>query len=321
LLPTQPKSRVIALSGGIGGAKLALGLSRIVPGRDLMVVANTADDFQHLGLWISPDLDTLMYTLADLADPERGWGRRGETWTFLQALDLLGGETWFRLGDGDLATHVQRTAMLKAGSALSEITAEFARRLGIAARLWPMSDDRVQTRLRTPQGWLSFQDYFVRFRCEPVVLEIAFDGATNARPLPDIVQALNDPLLRAVIICPSNPYLSIDPILNVAGFRQALANCSAPVMAVSPLIGGQAVKGPTAKIMRELGLEPTARSIAEHYGELLDGYVVEHADADACRNLGISVIATQTLMLTLVDREALANTVLMSADRLAEKAA
>lgn len=316
----ESKSRVVALSGGIGGAKLVLGLSRVISPADLMVIANTADDFEHLGFWISPDLDTLMYTLADLADPDRGWGRRDETWTFLKALEQLGGETWFRLGDGDLATHLERTGKLMAGVGLSRITAEFCRRLGIASRICPMSDDRVQTRVRTPEGWLGFQDYFVRLRCAPPVLELRYDGVTKARALPEILQALEDPDLRAVVICPSNPFLSIDPILKVPGMWEALAHCSAPVIAVSPIIGGHAVKGPTAKIMRELGLEPTALSIAQHYGELLDGYVVDETDKACCGDLDIPVIATQTLMLTLSDREALAHTVLDSAGTLAKKA-
>jgi LPPG:FO 2-phospho-L-lactate transferase len=313
------KTRVVALSGGIGGAKLVLGLSRVIAPGDLMVIANTGDDFEHLGFWISPDLDTLMYTLAGLADPDRGWGRRDETWTFLKAQDQLGGETWFRLGDGDLATHLQRSEKLKAGVPLSRITAEFCRRLGIASRICPMSDDRVQTRVRTPDGWLSFQDYFVRNRCEPSIVELIYDGVEKARALPEILQALNDPDLRAVVICPSNPYLSIDPILNVPGICEALADCSAPVIAISPIIAGQAVKGPTAKIMRELGVEPTALSIAKHYGELLDGFIVDQTDAACCRDLDIPVIATQTLMLTLADREALARTVLESADTLAKR--
>jgi LPPG:FO 2-phospho-L-lactate transferase len=313
------KTRVVALSGGIGGAKLVLGLSRVISPGDLTVIANTGDDFEHLGFWISPDLDTLMYTLADLADPDRGWGRRDETWTFLKALGQLGGETWFRLGDGDLATHLERSGKLMAGVGLSQITTEFCRRLEIASRICPMSDDRVQTRIRTAEGWLSFQDYFVRRRCEPPILEFIYDGAAKARAVPEILQALDDPELRAVVICPSNPYLSIDPILNVPGIWEALAHCSAPVIAVSPIIAGQALKGPTAKIMRELGLDATALSVAKHYGELLDGYVVDKTDAACCPDLDIPVITTQTLMLTLADREALARTVLESADTLAKR--
>src|SRR5437899_2641177 len=262
---------VVALSGGIGGAKLVLGLSRIMPPADLLVIVNTGDDFEHLGLAISPDLDTIMYTLAGLDDPQRGWGRRNETWTFMSALAGLGGETWFRLGDGDLATHVERTRRRAAGEALSAITADFCRRLGVAARLVPMSDDKVRTRLRTEEGWLDFQDYFVRRRCAPPVREIAYDGAASARAHPDLLAALRDPRLRTVVICPSNPLLSIEPILAVAELREAIARAAAPVVAVSPIIGGRAVKGPTAKMMSELGLEVSAVAVARSSQDLLDG--------------------------------------------------
>jgi LPPG:FO 2-phospho-L-lactate transferase len=304
---------VVALSGGIGGAKLALGLSRIVPGADLMVVANTGDDFEHLGLSISPDLDTIMYALAGLDDPQRGWGRRDETWTFMAALEALGGETWFRLGDGDLATHVERTRRLQAGETLSAITADFCRRLGIAARVVPATDDRLRTRLRTAEGWLDFQDYFVRLKCAPVVLELAYDGAATARAHPDVLAALRDPRLRAVVICPSNPFVSIEPMLAVGGLRRAIADCAAPVVAVSPIIGGRAVKGPTAKMMSELGLPVSAAAVARRYADLLDAYVLDHADAADAGGLGIPATAAPTLMLTLDDREALAREVLATA--------
>jgi LPPG:FO 2-phospho-L-lactate transferase len=309
---------VVALSGGIGGAKLALGLSRIMAGADLMVVTNTGDDFEHLGLAISPDLDTVMYALAGLDDPERGWGRRDETWTFMAALAQLGGATWFRLGDGDLATHVERTRRLAAGESLSAITGDFCRRLGIAARLLPMTDDRVRTRLRTADGWLDFQDYFVRRRCEPAVSEVVHQGAADARAHPQVLAALADPRLRAVVICPSNPFVSIEPILAVGGMRAAIAGCHAPVVAVSPIVGGRAVKGPTAKMMAELGLPVSAAAVARRYGDLLDGYVVDRADAASAGELGIPVTVTHTLMVTLEDREALARQVLAAADALAE---
>jgi LPPG:FO 2-phospho-L-lactate transferase len=312
------RTHVVALCGGIGGAKLALGLSRVVAATDLMVVANTGDDFEHLGFAISPDLDTLMYTLAGLDDPERGWGRRDETWTFMAALAALGGETWFQVGDGDLATHVERTRRRAAGEALSSITADFCGRLGIAARLLPMSDDRVRTRLRTSEGWLDFQDYFVRRRCAPQLHEFAYDGAAEARPHPDVLAALADPRLRAVVICPSNPFVSIEPILALPGLRTAIATCAAPVLAVSPLIAGRAVKGPTAKMMVELGVPTTASAVARRYQDLLDGYVVDETDAAAARELGISVTVAHTLMTTLADREALARRVLAAADALAK---
>ncbi|HEY7661772.1 MAG TPA: 2-phospho-L-lactate transferase [Xanthobacteraceae bacterium] len=311
-------SRVVALSGGIGGAKLVVGLARVMPAADLLVIANTGDDFEHLGLAISPDLDTIMYALAGLDDPQRGWGRRAETWNFMAALAALGGETWFQLGDGDLATHVERTRRRAAGEALSAITADFCRRLGIAVRIVPMSDDPVRTRLRTEEGWLEFQDYFVRRRCAPTVKELAYAGAATARPHPDALEALTDPRLRAVVICPSNPFISIAPILAVPGLREAIAACAAPVVAVSPIIGGRAVKGPTAKMMAELGLEPSAAAVARHYRGLLHGYVLDHADAGEADELGIAVTLAHTLMTTRADREALARHVLAAADALAK---
>jgi LPPG:FO 2-phospho-L-lactate transferase len=315
------RSLVVALCGGIGGAKLALGLSRVVAGADLIVVANTGDDFEHFGLAISPDLDTVMYTLAALDDPQRGWGRRNETWTFMAALEALGGETWFALGDGDLATHVERTRRLRAGEALSTVTADFCRRLGIAARLVPMTDDIVRTRLRTDEGWLDFQDYFVRRRCAPRVLEVIYDGAATARAHPDVLAALGDPRLRAVVICPSNPFLSIEPILAVPDLREAIARAAAPVVAVSPIIGGRAVKGPTAKMMSELGLEVSAAAVTRRYRDLLDAYVLDGADAAEAGKLGIPVTLAHTLMTTLADRENLARHVLASADALAKATA
>jgi len=306
---------VLALSGGVGGAKLALGLYRILPPDTLTIVVNTGDDFEHLGLRISPDLDTLLYTLSGQDNPELGWGRRGETWNFMAALEALGGETWFRLGDGDLATHVERTRRLKSGESLSAITDNFRRRLGIAARLLPMSDDPVRTRLCTPDGWLDFQDYFVRLRCAPAISEVVFAGTETARPHPDFVAALADPLLRSVVICPSNPFISIDPILAVPGIRAALRECPAPVVAVSPIIAGQAVKGPTAKMMAELGLPVDAATVARHYRDILDLYIADEEDAASVAALDVPVVRTRTLMQSLADREALARTVIAAAER------
>jgi LPPG:FO 2-phospho-L-lactate transferase len=306
---------VLALSGGIGGAKLALGLYHVLPPWALTVVANTGDDFEHLGLAISPDIDTLLYTLAGIDNVELGWGRRDETWTFMRALGNLGGETWFNLGDGDLATHVERTRRLAAGESLSQITDDFCRRLDIPARLLPMSDDRVRTRLRTAEGWLDFQDYFVRLRCAPVVCEIAFAGADEARPQPAFLAAFAEKNLRAVVICPSNPFISIDPILSMPGVRDALRACAAPVIAVSPIVGGKAVKGPTAKMMAELGLPVDAASVARHYGDILDLYVADETDASEIGDLGVPVTFARTLMGSLDDREALARVVLEAAGR------
>jgi LPPG:FO 2-phospho-L-lactate transferase len=304
---------IIALSGGVGGAKLALGLSRILPHEELLVVVNTGDDFEHLGLAISPDIDTVMYTLAGLANREVGWGREDETWSFMETLATIGGETWFRLGDRDVAVHVERTRRLRAGETLSAITADLCRRLGVGPRVLPMSDDPVRTRLRTDAGWIDFQDYFVHRRCEPVVHELQFHGATAARPHPDFMAALSDPRLQAVVICPSNPFISVEPILAVPGVRDALAHCVAPVIAVSPIIAGRAVKGPTAKMMTELGLDPTAGTVAQRYSDLLDGYVIDHADMAEVVSIDARVTLAQTLMTTIEDREALAKTVLDAA--------
>jgi LPPG:FO 2-phospho-L-lactate transferase len=304
------QSSVVALSGGIGGAKLALGLYRVLPPGALTVIANTGDDFVHLGLAVSPDLDTLLYTLAGLDNPETGWGRRGETWTFMSAIEALGGEIWFKLGDGDLATHVERTRRLRAGDSLSAITHDFRRRLGIAARLLPMSDDPVRTRLMTEEGWLDFQDYFVRRGSAPVVRKIVFAGAEAARPHPDFLAALASEDLRLAVICPSNPLISIDPILSLPGVRCALRACAAPVVAVSPLIGGRAVKGPTAKMMAELGLSVDAAAVARHYGDILDHYVIDEADQHSVAGIDPATTVTRTLMETLADREALARAVL-----------
>jgi LPPG:FO 2-phospho-L-lactate transferase len=212
----------VALSGGIGGAKLALGLSRVLPSDELLIVANTGDDFEHLGLSISPDIDTLIYVLAGLDNPVTGWGRRDETWSFMDSIGALGGEDWFRLGDRDLALHVERTRRQRLGQTLSEVTSDICRRLGIGARVVPMSDDRVRTRVRADTGWIDFQDYFVRQQCRPVVHELAFDGVTLARPHPDIAAALRSGDARAVIVCPSNPFISVEPILAIPGMRDAI---------------------------------------------------------------------------------------------------
>ncbi|HEX3974587.1 MAG TPA: 2-phospho-L-lactate transferase [Stellaceae bacterium] len=307
------RHRIIALSGGVGGAKLALGLSRVLPPGDLTIIANTGDDFEHLGLSISPDIDTLLYTLGGLDNPATGWGQRDETWNFMASLEALGGETWFNLGDRDLATHIERTRRLHGGESLSQITEDFRRRFGIAARILPMSDDSVRTRVKTKDGWLDFQPYFVKHRCEPAITAIEFAGAADARPQPELLAALADPALGAVILCPSNPFISIEPILALSGVRAALRDCAAPVVAVSPIIGGRAIKGPTAKMMQELGLEISAAAVARRYGDLIDAYIVDHADAPSCTGLDCAIVPTKALMETLADREALARIALDAA--------
>lgn len=301
---------VVAISGGVGGAKLALGLDRSLPAGDLTVLVNTGDDFDHLGLKICPDIDTVLYTLADLADPAQGWGRRDETWTLMQTLASLGEETWFKLGDADTALHVARTRRLKAGSTLTEVTEHFRAQFGIASPILPMTNQCVQTRIDTDEGDLAFQEYFVRRRCTPRARAIRFVGAADAAPAPGVAAALASPGLEAIVLCPSNPYLSIDPILAIAGLRKALENRAAPLIAVSPLIGGAAVKGPTAKIMQELGIPMTPVSIFEHYRGLIDALVVDSVDAEAASGLPIPTFATATLMTTLDDRLRLAQFVL-----------
>lgn len=310
---------VIALSGGIGGAKLALGLARVLPAQELSVVVNTGDDFTHLGLHISPDIDTALYTLAGIANPELGWGRADETWASMATLGALGGPTWFRLGDRDLALHLARSAALAGGAALSQVTAELAARLGVAPAVLPMSDQAVATRVITPEGELAFQEYFVARRCQPVVQALRYAGAAEAAPAPGVLAALSDPALSAVILCPSNPWLSIAPMLAIPGLRAALADCAAPVVAVSPLVGGQAVKGPTAKIMGELGLPVSATAVAEFYEGLIDGFLLDERDAACAASLAVPVALADTLMLSLDDRERVARAALSFASGLQKR--
>lgn len=305
---------IVALSGGIGGAKLALGLSRVLPPGELTVIANVGDDFEHLGLSISPDIDTLTYVLAGLDNQELGWGRRDETWSFMETLAAIGGETWFRLGDRDLALHIERTRRKANGETLSAITRDICARLGIAARVLPVTDDAVRTRVDTPEGWMDFQPWFVGRRAEPAVCEVVFAGAATARPLPAALAAIAE--AEAIVICPSNPFISIEPMLAVPGIADALRAARAPVVAVSPIIGGQAVKGPTAKMMGELGTPPSSRAVAERYGALLDLYVADEADAGTLDGLPCRVVLAQTLMRTLADKEALARVVLRVAAEL-----
>lgn len=312
-------TQVIALTGGVGGAKLCLGLSRCVAGDRLACIVNTADDFVHVGLRISPDLDTLLYTLAGCANPELGWGRRDETWTFMAVLEQLGGPTWFRLGDGDLAVHIERTRRLASNESLTEVTARLASRFGVESRLLPMTDDTVATRVHTDQGPLDFQEYFVRHRAAPVVRQLEYPGAQAARPTQAIEAAIASQHLRAIVICPSNPFLSIDPILAVRGMRELLTSRGVPVVAVSPLIAGRAVKGPTAKLMRELGIETTPLAIATHYAGLIDGLVVDESDRRLAEYCGLPTLVTSTLMSTLEDKLRLATQTLEFASEIRDR--
>jgi LPPG:FO 2-phospho-L-lactate transferase len=307
---------VVALCGGVGGAKLARGLVQALPPEELTLIVNTGDDFRHLGLHISPDLDSVMYALAGLSDPVRGWGRREETWAFMDALREMGAESWFQLGDRDLAVHVERSWRMASGATLTEVTAHLCQSLGVPVRVLPMSDDPVQTRLLTAEGWLDFQHYFVRRRCQPAVQQIMFAGAATARPQPAALAALLDPALRAVIICPSNPFVSIEPILALEPLREALVHCCAPVVAVTPIIAGQAVKGPAAKMMQELGLEVSAASVATRYEPLIDGFVLEASDAPPAAQT-LRYFSAATLMRSPEDEARLARTVLEAAASLA----
>ncbi|MCP8939938.1 2-phospho-L-lactate transferase [Alsobacter sp. SYSU M60028] len=309
-------SKVVALAGGVGGAKLAHGLA--LAGADLTVVVNTGDDFRPMGLHVSPDIDTVVYTLSGLANRAQGWGIEGETWSFMEQVSRLGGPTWFNLGDRDLAMHVLRTQRLAAGETLTAITGDFAARLGIASRILPMCDEAVATMVRTPDGELPFQDYFVRLRCAVTVEGFRFAGIDNARASDEVVAALADPDLSAVIVCPSNPFVSVDPILSVPGLRAAIPK-SRPIVAVSPIIAGQAVKGPAAAMLRDLGFDVSALGVARHYAGWIGGLVVDTRDealAASIEALGMKVLLTDTLMKTDSDRERLARETLAFAERL-----
>jgi LPPG:FO 2-phospho-L-lactate transferase len=301
--------KIIALAGGVGGAKLAHGLAQILPPEDLTVIVNTGDDFEHLGLYISPDLDTVCYTLAGLANPETGWGRINETFNAITNIERLGGQTWFRLGDQDLGTHVERTRRMKAGQSLSQITHAFCKAWGIHQTIIPMSNDSVRTIVNTDEGELAFQEYFVHRKCEPRVKSFRFDGIESAKPAPGTVDAIKE--ADAIVICPSNPWVSIAPILAVDGIRSAME--AKKTIAVSPIIGGQAVKGPAAKMYRELGIEPSALAVAKHYQNLVIGFIFDEVDAKLeadIQGLNMQTLITKTLMENSDNRRHLAEDVL-----------
>ena len=319
-LPSEAGSWVV-LCGGSGGVKLAVGLAQLL-GERLAAIVNTGDDFTHLGLYISPDVDTVLYSLAGVVNDDTGWGRRTETWSCMRALGELGGPTWFKLGDADLATHLDRSWRLRAGERLTQIGAHQAAALGVRARILPMSDDPVRTMLETDAGVLSFQEYFVRHQCRPVVRATRFDGAGAASPTRDVVDALSARDLGGVIIGPSNPWLSVDPILALPGMREVMRASSAPIVAVSPIIGGKAVKGPTGKIMAELGLPPDSRTVARHYEGLIDGFVIDSADQtlqEDIQDMRLPVVVTNTLMRSLDDKVVLARQCLAFCRRLSGK--
>ena len=293
------KGKIVVLTGGVGGAKLVLGLTRILPPDRITAIVNTGDDFEHLGLRISPDIDTLLYTLSQKANEQQGWGREGETWSFMDALRSLGGEDWFLLGDGDLAIHVLRTLRSTKGDRLSAITRDFAAAWGVETTILPMTDDKVATFVTTDEGELPFQRYFVERQCAPVVRTVRFEGAGSATAAPGVLEALSNEDTDAIFIAPSNPYLSVDPILSIPGVRTALAAAKAPVVAISPIVDGKAVKGPTAKMMTEMGLAVTPATIALHYAGLIDALLVDERDAG---DVAVPTASTDTLMITLDDR-------------------
>ena len=303
---------IVAFAGGVGGAKLAYGLYRLL-GERLAVVVNTGDDFEHWGLTVCPDLDTVMYNLAGINNPEFGWGLAGETQRALAMVQCYGGESWFGLGDGDLATHLLRTERLRSGLNLTQVTFALRTALGVTADLLPMSDQPVRTMVHTDEGVLPFQRYFVQRRCEPRLLGLEFAGIEAARPSPQVLAALDR--ADAVVLCPSNPYLSLDPILLLPGLAERLRAFPGPVVAVSPIVGGEAIKGPAAKIMVELGVEASALAVAQHIaGRIrLDGFVLDTVDArlaDAVAALGITPLVTDTIMRDAADKERLAHDVL-----------
>lgn len=293
------------MTGGVGGAKLALGLTHVLKPNEVQFLVNVGDDFEHLGLPISPDIDTLLYTLSGLSDQVQGWGRAGESWSTMEALEHLGGETWFRLGDKDIALHLLRRSLFDSGMSLTQVVEHVARQFGISHTILPVSDDPIRTVVQCELGDLPFQEYFVRHQCDPKVTSFSFDGADNAK--------LNKKLVldkvSGVILCPSNPYLSIDPMLSLRELRDFLINTEVPVVAVSPIVGGKALKGPTAKIMRELEIPSTSLNVAEHFSGLLDGFVIDAIDrkeTQRIQNNALRVLVCNTVMNSLEDRIQLA---------------
>jgi LPPG:FO 2-phospho-L-lactate transferase len=308
--------KVVCLAGGVGGARLAFGLARALSPDEMTIVVNTGDDFTHLGLRICPDLDTVMYTLAGLANRQEGWGLANDTFAGMEALEKLGGETWFRLGDRDIATHLRRTHLLNQGLRLTEVTQSLCAALDVKTAVLPMTDQPVATRVVTDEGTLDFQDYFVRRHCQPRLSAILFAGIERAEPSPDVRQALA--AADGVVLAPSNPFVSIEPILGLPGMRDLIARL--PAVAVSPIVGGQAVKGPAAKMLAELGLDVSASAVARRYTDLVRGFVMDEVDsalASEVEALGMQVVTTHSIMRYDEDREALARVCLRLLERVA----
>lgn len=305
--------KIVALAGGVGGAKLAHGLAQILKPEELIVIVNTGDDFEHYGLYICPDLDTVCYTLAGLANPETGWGRVDETWNTIENASNLGGPDWFKLGDKDLGTHLERTRRLNAGDSLSQITRDFCEAWGIQHTILPMSDQPIRTIVDTNVGELAFQEYFVHRMCEPQVKGFRFEGIDEAEPAPGAREAIQSADL--IVICPSNPWVSVDPILKVFSLTPAPLPLGEGkhMVAISPIIGGEAVKGPAAKMYRELGIEPSAFAVAKHYRGVATHFIMDTVDSqliESVRGLNMQVYVTNTLMKSHVDRKRLASEVL-----------
>lgn len=308
--------RVVILSGGVGGAKLVDGMARILAPDGLTAIVNTGDDFEHFGLHISPDLDTVCYTLARMSNPDTGWGQKNETWHVLDTLGEMGAPTWFALGDKDLATHLERTRLLSEGRTLSQVTGEFCARWHIAPKVLPMSDDPVHTLVVTREmGTLPFQEYFVKYHFQPSVTGVRFAGLSRARPAPDLIEAILE--ADFVLLAPSNPFVSIDPILGVRGVRTALM--SKLIVAVSPIVGAEALKGPAAKMFRELGQVPSPLAVLEHYRSLVSVFVLDEQDRDlrdSISRMGVVPWVTNTIMRTAEERQQLADFILHSMEQL-----
>jgi LPPG:FO 2-phospho-L-lactate transferase len=310
---TLPKvsKNVVAMAGGVGGAKLVYGLAQIVPPEKLTVIVNTGDDFEHLSLHISPDLDTVMYTLAGMANPATGWGVRDESWDMMAAMARYGGPTWFQLGDRDLATHLLRTQWLREGRPYNWVTKELCRRLGIRCTVLPMTEKPVRTMIQTPEGELPFQVYFVEKQCQPVIQAIRFEGIEEAEPSREVINAIRQ--ADAIIFCPSNPLVSLEPILALPNMRRILAATWVPKIGISPIIQGATVKGPAAKMMAELGLEVSAVGVARCLYDVLTNFVIDHLDEghqEAISNMGLRTLVTATIMNNDQAKIALAREVL-----------
>jgi LPPG:FO 2-phospho-L-lactate transferase len=315
----KESEKYLALSGGIGGAKLVLGMNYCLHGSQLTVIANTGDDFEHFGLKISPDIDTLLYTLADLNNTELGWGRRDESWNFAEACEQVGLDTWFRLGDRDLAVHIYRSQQLKAGSSLSQVVRQLCERFKVKSNIVPMSDTAVRTIVECDIGSLSFQEYFVKNRCQPIVSAIHYKGIEAATPAQAFLDCLDDEQLQAIVICPSNPFLSVNPILSLPTLKEKIRNTGKPVIVVSPIVQGKSIKGPTAKLMQELKLECSVKTIAEMYKDIATGIIIDRKDeaaTDEISAIGLKVISENIVMNNLQDKIDLARTVIRFAHSL-----